>query len=346
MTRDSHAFWQEGDLSMMTQFWGYTARLFDLLTGKRITGKEKARILAVNSMMYGVPMSLGTLAPIYPFHEEIRQQLQEAGYNTNQGWLDPMMNGVVASAISGITYLATGEEMQLDIGGRWGPDAIQMLYNLMDTRRGETGMDELLQLLGGASGTIVGKMVTDSIPVAKDIAYTLGTGGNGTSILMADALNLGKNISSYNVLERAWTAFNLGVYKTKDGRIVDPDYDVFEAAFHAATGIETQDVSDTYLKFMSATEQQEYENKISKEAKRWIRLYFGSDNDEDRKEYLEKIKTTFDKANFRSDQRERVWKSIQEEPSLREAAEEAFVKAPNDPAQQQERQIMIQEEAN
>lgn len=345
MTRDSHAFWQEGDLSMMTQFWGYTARLFDLLTGKRITGAEKARILAVNSAMYGVPMSLGILAPIYPWHEEIRQQLQEAGYNTNAGWLDPMMNGVIASAISGITYLSTGEEIQLDIGGRWGPDAIQMLYNLMDTRRGETGMDELIQLLGGASGTIVSKIVMDAVPVAKDIAYTLSTAGDGTSILMADALNLGKNISSYNTLERAWTAFNLGVYKTKDGRVVDPDYDVFEAAFHAATGIETQDVSDTYLRFMSATEQQEFENKISKEAKRWVRLYFNSDNEEDRREYVEKIKVTLDKGGFRPDQRERIWKDVQKELSLSEAADEAFVKAPNDPAEVQDRQIMIQEEA-
>ena len=42
------------------------------------------------------------------------------------------------------------------------------------------------------------------------------------------------------------------------------------------TGIDSQSVSDTFLRFQSNAEAQAEEQKLMKEAKRWIRLYYGS----------------------------------------------------------------------
>ena len=52
MTRAGHARWQEGDFSMMTQFWGYSMRMFDLLTGNKFTGMQKAQVLAMMGMLF------------------------------------------------------------------------------------------------------------------------------------------------------------------------------------------------------------------------------------------------------------------------------------------------------
>ena len=51
--------------------------------------------------------------------DKLRQMLQENGVDTNEGYTDVFMNGLVASTISGIMYAATGKDVQLDIGSRW-----------------------------------------------------------------------------------------------------------------------------------------------------------------------------------------------------------------------------------
>ena len=343
MTRAGHARWQEGDFSMMTQFWGYSMRMFDLLTGNKFTGMQKAQVLAMMGMLYGVPMSATTLFPVYPWDKKLRQMLQENGVDTNEGYTDVFMNGLVASTISGIMYAATGKDVQLDIGSRWGPSANQLLWNLMDTKRGETGFDELVQLLGGASGTIVSQIAGDMYPVITDIANTMATGGEGTHVLMADALNAGKNVSSYNALERAWQAYRTGVYKSKDGRVIDDKYEPFEAVFHMLTGIDSQSVSDTFLRFQSTAEEQAEEQKIMKEAKRWIRLYYGADSKEAREEYIAKINSVFVKGGFNHKQRIKAWQDTRKEDPLETTASDAFVTTPNDPAVQEARKKMIEE---
>ena len=63
MSRDSNAAWQKGWTSVMTQFMGYQARSMEQLWdggllkgGRRLTGQEKARLVTMNSFMYGMPV--------------------------------------------------------------------------------------------------------------------------------------------------------------------------------------------------------------------------------------------------------------------------------------------------
>jgi len=345
MTRDAHAFWQEKEWSLMTQFWGYSMRMFDNLTGKRLTAGEKGRLLALNSLMYGIPVGLTPLLPIWPWDTSIRQMLQENGVDTNSGLMDPIMNGVLAASVSGLTSFFTGQDIQLNIGNRWGPNAIQVLYNLSETARGEDGVDELLSLLGGASGTIVSQIAADAYPMLKDIAYMVAAGGEGANVVAEDVSTAMKTVSTYNVLDRAWMAYNLGVYKTKAGQTIDPEYTLAEGIFHGATGIDPQSIQDTFLRYRSNREKQEFEYKIKKDAKKWIRLYFHAYDEGDYKsaeEYRNKATSWMAAGGLNEKQIMEAITSVRKEKDLMSGSIDAFVKAPNTQEEEAARRQMFE----
>ena len=342
MRRNAHSRWQEGAMSGVTQFWGYSGRLFDLYTGTRLTKAERARMIAMNSLLYGIPVGLTPYAPFWPWRDALRQDLMESGMVTDEGVADIAMNGVLASSISGIT----GE--QFDVPAVWGPNAIQTIYNLVTASHSDSPFGELIDALGGASGTIIGQIAADAYPVINDMQYLLsGSDAASSRTAAADALNTLKNISTVNSISKIWQAMNVGTYATKDGRVLDEHYDLSQAIFSAISGIDHQDVSDTFLRFRSAQETQAAENAVSKEVKRWLRLYHQAvkdENDEAAHEYLTRAKAEAAKENFSEEQIKKLKKSVEEEDSLPAQSKDQFIKAPNDPAEKELRKEMFKEE--
>ena len=343
MTRSSHAFWQEGNWSLMTQFWGYTMRLFDLYSGLRLTRGEKARLFAMQAMLYGIPIAATPMLPIWPWEDSLRQNLQEYGVDTNHGVADLMMNGVLAASLSYLTSLY-GEEIQLDLGGRWGANALPILWNLKELQQGEDGLDALVGILGGAGGSIVAQTISDGWPVVKDLMYLANGTLDGSDVLLGDLSTAGKNVASYNLAERAWTAYNTGLYKNKKGQTLAEDYGPMNAVFHALTGVETQQVNDTFLQFRSAKQQQELETKASKRAQYYIRAYFTAMDEGDYEtgqEYLSRARAELVGGGFREDQIVDIFERVRKEDPLPKASQKQFIRSPNDLEEQRAREILL-----
>lgn len=329
MNKSSHGRWQEGSASMMTQFWGYSMRMFDLMTGLRLTKAEKARLILTNAMLYGIPIAGSTLLPIWPWDKTIRQHLMESGYATNEGVADVLLNGAVASTISALTALY-GEEVQLDVGGRWGPSSIQLLWQLTEMKQSEDAVDKIIEALGGASGSIIGDTLWSGYKVITDQSFMLGTSTEKAPILKADVLDVLKNVSTFNQIERLWLAANLGIRETKDHGVIDKDYDLGEAIFHSVTGIDNQKISDSFLKFRSSKQEKEFNSKINKEVRKWLNLWRRNSvsDPEAAKAYRDKAKLWMDTGRMDSKARSRLIQDVLKDKTLIDSASDAFIKAP------------------
>lgn len=338
MTRDSHAFWQEGTASIATQFWGYQARMFDLLTGSRISTAEKSRLIAFNAMAYGVPIGVTPLLPVWPWEDELRTHLKEGGVNTDEGLVGLMMNGMIASTVSGIT----GE--QYDIGGRWGPDAIRLLYDLSNTKDGVDGIDSIAGIMTGASGNILYDVITDGWPVVREVGYWMGTGDFRDRVMTSDLNKLLKNVSTYNNTEKGWMAYQYGLQLNKEGKVIANGVEPWEGVFHALTGLQKQEIADSFLHYQSASERQELETKITKDAKRWIRMYLYAMQEGDTeaaKQYSGYVRSLVVMGGMREDKVQDMFKQVQkEEPSV-DIARKRFIEAPDLNSEREVRQQAI-----
>lgn len=336
MTRDANAFWQEGPASVATQFWGYSMRMHDLMTGKRLTTGEKTRLIAGWSALYGLPVGLTPLMPFWPLKDELRQRLMEEGVNVNEGVADAILNGLLASTVSAMT----GE--QLDVGGRWGPDANRALYNLTQTKYGQDALDSIIETMAGASGSILLSIGSDASRVVKDLAYWMGNDeGDYGRVVLADLNRLGKNVSTYSNFEKIVMAHNVGLYQTKEGRVLADDYEVWEGVVHALTGIGRQDVTDSFIMFKSAQDQADFEAKIKKEAKYYIRKYneaLAAGDDDAADQFARAAKAAFVAGNTPPNIVTKVWREVQKEESVKQESQDRFISAPDDPLEKEKRE--------
>jgi len=79
MTKASRSSLQTGVLSAPSQFLGYQLRILELMTGKRLSIADKARMFGVYGAAYGLPVSTG-LVSVFPFTENIKTYALQHGY--------------------------------------------------------------------------------------------------------------------------------------------------------------------------------------------------------------------------------------------------------------------------
>jgi hypothetical protein len=327
MTRDANAFWQNGATSSFSQFWGYSMRVHDFYTGTRATPLEKSRVFMMQAALYGFPIAATPLAPFWPWKDEIRQALAEQGLDINEdGPVDVIMNGVPAALLS----LFSGE--QFDIGGRYGTDANRLLYNLSKATEGKSALDGILEALGGASGSVIGSIGAPAIDATQHLSYWMGGNENYGRIVVNDLHRIGQAVSSYNNAQKIAMAYNLGVTKTKDGRVLSDDYPVWESVMQFITGVSKQEITDSFLMYNSLKEKQVFEQKIKNDAKYYMRLYYEAEQLGDQtmaQQAASMAKLYLEGGNFTPDQRMDVWKSVQKEigqPGIVQKNEKDFEK--------------------
>lgn len=284
MTRASNSAWQDGLLSVPTQFLSYQTRLMELvlpsLFGQgRLKATEAWRVLAANSMLYGIPVgALGTAAGVWPWQEDLRQAAMEKGISPNEGLMGYLFNGVPSMLIqhaSGTTP---------NYGERYGPSGISLFKDLL------TGDKTFAETLLGASGN-----------VSKDIARTLGDGFQelvrvfreddpSYAPLASDFLDITKNITTVNQVVRTLWALNTGIWITKND-VPLTDVTTMEALYYGITGLHPQELSDTYLKIESGKELKDAHRIVKQEAFKNLRRGFSATDQKDREAYFRKANT-------------------------------------------------------
>src|SRR5690606_26718429 len=142
MTRESNAPWQKGCAAVLTQFWGYQARVMEQFIGKKLTAAEKMRLFVGYSDAYGIPVAAGATAGCIPWRDIVIDQSLQMGFDVDDTALEPFVDGLASTFYEGIF----GNE--LNIADRYGPGGIPTFYDIL---RGDA---EISEFFLGASGSI------------------------------------------------------------------------------------------------------------------------------------------------------------------------------------------------
>lgn len=250
MTRASAASWQKGLLSIPTQFLSYNARLMDQFLGKRLTVAEKARGFGMYASLYGVPAATG-LSGWYGY-EDMRTRALDNGWDTQSNVFVSALHNGILQTMSG---LVTGE--QYNVADRYGPGGMKVIR---DTLKGDR---TFWQIVGGASGSVVGDMATNGWKTAKDM-YDVFKENGPHEPLVQDVLEMTKSISSVNNASKVIMAMNTQKYYTKNGKAIQ-DITTQQALVSALTGLQPVHLADSSLRRVSNNDYEEMVNAGYKE---------------------------------------------------------------------------------
>jgi len=221
MTRASAASWQQGFLSLPTQWLGYQAKLMEnIFFGRNLTGKERAR-LGLSQLVFfgaaGVPFaSWGVNAFVDQTSEGINKDL----YTTlRYGLLDGILSNILG--------------VDTAVGGRLGTgDGLNQLYDdVMDKNFAE--------LIGGPAGSIA----FDSGMGAFGLFSSIFT--SDITLQQYDLNKVARNVSTWNKVTQAYYLMLTGEFVNKKGQVLAEGMNPWNALWNTL-GIPFQEVEMYY----------------------------------------------------------------------------------------------------
>jgi hypothetical protein len=257
MSRASSSAIHQGVWSIPTQFYTYQIRLMELFYGTRLTGVERARMLATNAALYGVPMAAGlTGAPVV---ETINKYALENGYITGENFVPSLVMKGVPSMIGAIA--SGGGDFQKgtfqDVGNRFGTKGLEFLGNV--NRGDKTWVD----VAGGAAWSVA----KSTWKLSDGMRYAVGAMIAGDKEvfppMMEDATDVLKEISSTNIIFRPLAAINGGRWLSKNEAYL-ADTSLGQAIFSGFTGLKDDKINDIQTMTTSIASDKEYNDNLEK----------------------------------------------------------------------------------
>lgn len=279
-------------LGTITQFTTYQTRLAEALLGKRLTAAEKARLIGMYSILYGIPTgALGSTLPIWPWRDQFKQwQLEENGGQDQVGAFETIMNDGLPAYLG---QLLTGENY--DVASAYGPNGFSFLRDaLVD--------GEVWKALTGPQGSFINRVMTAFQPFEM-AALSVWTGDNSRYPLKAqDFLKAARVISSVDRATQIYWIYHAGQFLTGSGKTIlsDPDKSV-PNTLAASLGIRPQELNNLFIKQRSVKEDAAEKGEISKLARDQFNLGMKAAGEGDEKlaeEYFTRAHTLMMGGNF------------------------------------------------
>ena len=314
MTRDSNARWQRGWPSMATQFFAYQARMSELFIGKRLTGAEKARLFAMNSMLYGAPVGAAGITAVMPWREYLKEELYANGIEIDGTWGEVAMDGILAS----VTEYMTGHDF--DIGGRYGPGGITTFYDLWN------GDAEIRELFMGASGSIVADTIASTKPFMKAIWSAIDLDDQTVyPVLIEDVMSVLRNISTVDNAVKLYNYSKVGAWVSRNGTKLT-NIDAFEAWVTAITGVGPDRIGDTFSHVDAIKAVKERKLELTKQWIREIKKGMSTQDASDRDRIMRSVKTEMIANGMSIQESNRIWKQALDEQPLDEIIADQYEK--------------------
>jgi len=246
MSRDSNSRWQKGNLSVLTQFWSYQARIAETLwdgglfkDGKKLTRAEKLRLMGTMSTLYGAGTSASMVGVFIPTTEIIKEWMLEEDVNYAE---NPMMKAFIDGAPSALAKAVLGADVDFS---SFAPGGLPTIVDLMNTDK-----DWADSMLGAGPNVLV-----DTGASIGALASTMGY--SGLDLTSNDLLAVARNIATVDNVTKAMVAMNTGKYISKRGNYIS-DVTTTEALMTAVLGVNPMSVTDTYIQMAA---NKEYKNE-------------------------------------------------------------------------------------
>lgn len=319
MTRASNAAYNEGVLSIPSQFWTWNLRFTEQMLGKQLTLAEKSRVFTGNALLWGAPATLGGVTfgsmPMMNY-DDIRQYAIAHGINVHEKWYQALSEGLPTMLLNAIT----GHETSLQ---RFSPNATQ-LRDIVD------GKKEWLEVLTGASGQMMGKLASSTMPFVM-WARSGFSQDSGYKVKMNDIVNGMENVSSFNNAEKAIVAYNTGKYISKNEMLVT-DVDKFESVL-LGLGLNPQRVNDAYQMIDYGKNLKSAQDKIEKKIIEDWRLAISAAGRQDHQtmvDYMNRVQVYVAQGNFTKKQELDIFrKAVSGNESLVDSVNRRWLQSPD-----------------
>lgn len=247
MTSASLANIQQGVASIPLQFTTYFKHMAELMLGGRITTAEKARLFAMNSMLFGIPVaagvggipgaiagaasglyndppksikdipgtvlsgagrSLATAVGMWPFYDDIKEELRRKGWDTTVN-SNMFLKGLAEGIPSMMIKLILDKDVE--VGKTYGAGGSSIIRDVVRQDKG------FMETLAGASGSVV-KDIFDSVdPFLGKLLDTFGMQDKTSGVQTSDLMKALRNIGAVDIATRTYAAFVYGKNITKQG---------------------------------------------------------------------------------------------------------------------------------
>jgi len=333
MSRASAATWQTGLMSVPTQFWSYNARVMEQLLGKRLTGWEKARVTAVYSGFYGMPVAAGAWAGFWPVTESVRQALVERNINYDSNVVSKvLMDGIPSMLLEGYQYMAgTEKPTKFDVGTRLGPGGNPFLRDWM------YGKKDFLEVVGGVSTSSFKDTLTHLVgPMMRSVLASTREQDEWYPLTLRDFRNAANQVSSLNQAGYLYDAMAMNKYFDKNEGLIDDKLTAGEASL-IFFGLKPQRLNEAWTLIDSKKSMDEHKRKYTKEYIKNLQLAYRATTDEERIMYFKRA-TASGILGWLTEQEKSIAanRSLKGHESLIEKAEQDFLNS-GDPAKSAER---------
>lgn len=324
MTRASQSWWQKGALSVPFQFHNWQLRMTEQMLGGRLEYWEKARIVLLNSLLYGVPAGASNVKlfgqVVVPWVTPLKNWAQSKGMEADENAAYRiMMEGLVPEALEYVT----GDRW--NVGQKYGPPSRNILKDAVWEDR-----ESFIKFVTGAGGETIIDGLKLLSPFMYTIANLVNTNNNRATLEVEDFTSqFVKLFPTLNNVQKTYAVATAGTYLAKSGKTI-AEVDNWKAIVIGATGlspgvtVRTQDRLD-YVKSLKS-----YRETLTKYIESDYRKMLEAGNRDDQKayeEYHRRILASFELGGFTpSDRANVMYRMLQTHKTLADSVNEQFMK--------------------
>lgn len=297
MSRASATAMNQGVWSVPTQFYGYQQRLLSLFFSSRITGTERARLLAWNAALYGMPMAAGVTG--LPVVEWMRKEAIDNGYVVGDNFLESMIGEGLPSAL---IALATGggdvsKGTFYDIGPRFGTKGLEFIGNA------GTPDKSYLDIAGGAAYSMLKSTIGATDGLRRVILGMVTRDPDVFPATTDDFTDPLREISSVNSAFRILAATEFSRWVSKNDAYL-ADSSPIQSIVAGVFGVKDQVINDMQTKNNALKQQRQYQDAVEKSFQKDFRrgmLANKAGDYETGESFLKRANRWLDLGGFRED---------------------------------------------
>ena len=242
MTKASKSALQMGPLSFPTQFLGYTMRLSEQFTGKRLSNIEKARLFGFYGLAYGLPVSSSAVLLGLPINESIKKAALDYGYVDGENQIS---NGVMNGLPAAIMQMVTGN--RYNVPERLGPGNYDLYRDML------AGDKPFWSVVSGPTGALATNAAEAMDPFMGWITDHLR--GGHTKLKIDDLLGVLKQSAGASNIIRLGHALATGDWASRNENVIKRNVSAADALWMTGTGLQPMEATDARV-IKSAQEDQ------------------------------------------------------------------------------------------
>jgi hypothetical protein len=263
MSRASTSSIQKGVMTFGAQFSSYNLRIAELLTGKRLSNPEKARLFFGYMGIFGAPTAGG----IFGLSSLLRSQVDKGNVPGLSEYV-PGYNFLSTAIMEGIPAATSGALTGHvpNLGESYGAKDLEVIERTLDQD------STVWEFFGGAAFSTLSNTWANSSPFRLAMMNML-KGEAPYNITPQDWIQMLSEVSSVNYAWRAYMAAETGKFMSRNGTYLEstsPEWGILSGI----TGLSDQSVADIYKQTQTISERRKMEGLAFRQYSQVMQRYF------------------------------------------------------------------------